>query len=49
MPGNYSPCGEVTLGEVVDAIMKWSNGAIPLGDIIDLINSWEDPTQYIPH
>ncbi|MFZ2456212.1 MAG: hypothetical protein WAX07_07030 [Candidatus Altiarchaeia archaeon] len=48
MPGNYSPCGEVTLGEIIDAITKWVNGLIPLGNIIDLINSWADPAANVP-
>jgi hypothetical protein len=49
MPGNFSPCGEVTFGEVVDAIIKWINGVIPLRDIIDLIYSWAEPANYPPN
>jgi hypothetical protein len=48
MPGNYSPCGEVTLAEAVNAIIKWADGTFPLGDVIDIINSWADPAVYPP-
>ena len=46
MPGNYIPCGEVTLTEAVDAIIKWTDGTFRLGDLIDLIDSWADPADY---
>jgi hypothetical protein len=48
MPGNYSPCGEVTLTEAVGAIIKWADGTFPLGDVIDIINSWANPADYPP-
>jgi hypothetical protein len=48
MPGNYSPCGEVTLTEAVSAIIKWADGAFSLGDVIDIINSWANPGNYPP-
>lgn len=38
--GNYAPCGEVTLTEVVDFINLWTQSQADLGDVIDLINVW---------
>jgi hypothetical protein len=46
MPGNYPPCGEVALSEVVDAINVWAEGRYDLGALIDLIDSWADPEGY---
>jgi hypothetical protein len=48
MPGNYPPCEEVSLTEVVDAIGLWASGSIGLGEVIDLINSWADLIGYPP-
>ena len=38
--GDCSPCGEVTLSEVVNIINLWSDGQAQLGDVIALINAW---------
>jgi hypothetical protein len=46
MHGNYLPCGEVALTEVVNAINLWSMGDMDVGNVIDLINSWADPFMY---
>ena len=37
LPGDYPPCGEVTLEEVVDFINLWSLGQAELGDVVNLI------------
>ena len=39
-PGNYPPCDEVTLAEIVSYINAWSRGEAELGDVIDLIIDW---------
>jgi hypothetical protein len=49
MPGNYPPCDEITLAELVDAINRWIEGEYNLGDLIDLIDSWADPVGYTPN
>jgi hypothetical protein len=48
LPGNYPPCGEVSLNEVVDAINQWALSNLELGKVVDLINSWADPTGHPP-
>jgi hypothetical protein len=48
MSGNYPPCGEVALSEVVAAINRWAADEFDLGEIISLINSWADPSEYPP-
>ena len=40
LPGDCPPCGEVTLGEVVNYIILWSQGQAELIDVINLINTW---------
>jgi len=40
MPGDYPPCGDVTLSEVVNAINKWANDQMTLTEILNLINAW---------
>lgn len=40
LSGDYPPCGEVTLSEVVDFINQWAQGQALLADVIDLINAW---------
>ena len=40
LPGDYPPCGTVTLSEVVDYINLWAAGQAELGDVIDLIIAW---------
>jgi Mg-chelatase subunit ChlD len=39
-PGDYPPCDEITLGEVVSAINQWASGTMTLGSIVYLINAW---------
>ena len=46
MAGNYPPCSNVTLSEVVTAIDKWAAGNLPLADVMRLINSWSNPLRY---
>jgi len=49
LPGDYPPCGEVTLEEVVDFINLWSLGQADLGDVVNLINAWaEGPVCELP-
>jgi len=48
MPGNYPPCEEVSLSEVVDAINQWALDNLELGKVICLINSWADPKVHPP-
>jgi hypothetical protein len=40
MRGDDPPCGEVTIGEVIAHINKWSAGQANLSEIVDLINAW---------
>lgn len=40
LAGNYSPCGEVSLEEVINHINAWSAGEAELGEVVDLINAW---------
>jgi len=43
LPGDTPPCGEVTLAEVIDHIILWSNDQAELEDVIDLIDIWANP------
>ena len=38
--GDYPPCGDVTLSEIVNAINKWANDQMTLTEIVNLINAW---------
>jgi parallel beta-helix repeat protein len=40
VPGDYPPCGEISLQEIIDMINKWMAGTATLGEVIDLINAW---------
>ncbi len=40
-PGDVAPCGDVTLKEVTDYIVLWSQGEANLSDLIDLIILWQ--------
>ena len=40
LEGDYPPCGEVSMGEVIDMINRWIEGNAFLPDVIDLINEW---------
>jgi len=40
LEGDYPPCGEVTLAEVVDFIILWVDGKAELSDVVDLIVAW---------
>lgn len=40
LPGDYPPCGTISLSEVVDRINKWANDEAGLQEVIDLINEW---------
>ena len=42
LAGDYPPCGEVTMREVIDLINQWIYGNANLSDVIDLINEWAD-------
>jgi len=49
LPGDYPPCGEVTLEEVVDFINLWAQGEADLEDVVNLINAWaEGPVCELP-
>jgi len=43
LKGDYSPCGEITLSEVVAYINKWSAGEAALKDVVALINAYQGP------
>ena len=49
MLGNYLPCNEALLNEVLAAINQWAGGGFNLGDVVDLINSWADPQTHPPY
>ena len=38
--GDYSPCGAVSLGEVINYINLWVSGEASLNNVIVLINAW---------
>ena len=38
--GDYSPCGNVSLTEVIDYINLWVSGEADLNNVITLINAW---------
>ncbi|MEA3255085.1 MAG: C1 family peptidase [Candidatus Altiarchaeota archaeon] len=38
--GDYPPCGEVILAEVMDYLILWSEGEAALADVVNLINAW---------
>jgi len=40
LPGDYPPCGEISIQEIIDMINKWMAGTATLGEVIDLINAW---------
>jgi hypothetical protein len=40
MPGDYPPCGQVTIEEIVGAISLWAQGKLSLNDVMNLINAW---------
>lgn len=40
LAGDFEPCGEVSLSEVVSYINEWSHGTAYLGDVVALINAW---------
>jgi hypothetical protein len=40
MPGDYPPCGEVTMIEVITHINKWAAGNAGLSEVIALITAW---------
>ncbi len=48
LAGNYAPCGEVTLQEIVDFINKWADNQASLSDVMNLITAWADPATYPP-
>jgi hypothetical protein len=39
-PGDYPPCNEITLAEIVSLINAWAKGEAELGDVINLIIAW---------
>ena len=40
LKGDYSPCSEVSLGEVVDIINKWAADEATIPEVVALINAW---------
>jgi len=40
LAGDFPPCGEVELSEVIDFINEWVAGNATLSDVIKLINAW---------
>jgi len=43
LEGDYSPCDEVNLLEVIQHIILWSQGEASLGEVINLIIRWANP------
>jgi hypothetical protein len=39
--GDYAPCGQVTLMEVIAVINKWAVGSAQLNEVIDIINAYK--------
>jgi alpha-L-fucosidase len=40
--GDYSPCGEVTITEVINLINKWIADEASITEVIQLINAWAE-------
>jgi hypothetical protein len=40
LKGDYPPCGDITLSEVVDMINQWIAGQATLEEVIYIINAW---------
>jgi hypothetical protein len=40
LPGDYPPCDEVTLDEVIDFINLWAQDQASLSDVLNLIHAW---------
>ena len=38
--GDYPPCGEVSLDEIIDFITLWSKSEASLNDVVNLITAW---------
>jgi len=46
--GDYPPCDEVTLAEVIDFINQWAVGNAELSGVIGLINAWAGSPPEMP-
>lgn len=42
LSGDYAPCGEISLSEVINYINLWADGDSYLSDVISLINAWAE-------
>lgn len=40
LPGDYDPCNQVSLAEVIDFITLWATDGATLAGVIDLITAW---------
>lgn len=40
LAGDYPPCGEITLAEIVAHINLWAAGEVPLAEVVALVNAW---------
>jgi hypothetical protein len=40
MPGDYDPCGVISLQEVVNYLNAWVADQASLMDVVNLINAW---------
>jgi len=40
LEGDYPPCDEIELSEIVDLTNLWAVGSVELSGVIDLINAW---------
>jgi len=40
MPGDYAPCGAITLSELLEYINRWAGGQVEMEDVLALINAW---------
>lgn len=40
IPGDYAPCGSISISEVISCINLWVSGEATINDLIALINAW---------
>ena len=40
MKGDYPPCGEITVSEIIDSITMWSTGEADMSEVLALITAW---------
>ncbi len=40
LEGDYPPCGNVTVSEIINLITDWANGNASVSEVLDLITAW---------